>query len=142
LGALDARSGAAEYELSSRARCFWFQKDAVPEDTLHFTGINGRKASRQVVGFKSLSAKKEGISVKRPWHFAFQAKAMVYPFIGYCLKPHVLFTDDGLRFGKVRNGCTKRGEANAACGGTRSGGIIARYDELSLGRKIRRSAFP
>ena len=84
-----------EYELSNHALCFWFQKDAVPEDTLHFTGINGRKASRQVVGFKSLSANKDGISVKRPWHFAFQAKAMVYPFIGYCLKPHVLFSDDG-----------------------------------------------
>jgi len=84
-----------DYQLSNHARCFWFQRNAVSEDTLHFTGINGRKASRQVVGFKSLSANKDGISVKRPWHFAFQAKAMVYPFIGYCLKPHVLFTDDG-----------------------------------------------
>jgi hypothetical protein len=88
--------GFPAYLLSNQARCFWFQKDTVPEDTLYFTGINGRKASRQVVGFKSLSAKKDGISVKRPWHFAFQAKAMVYPFVGYCLKPHVLFSDDGL----------------------------------------------
>jgi hypothetical protein len=84
-----------EYELSNRTRCFWFQKNSVSDDTIHFESPNGRKSTRQVVGFKSLTANKDGITPIRYWHFGFQAKATLYPFVGFCVKPHVLFTDDG-----------------------------------------------
>jgi hypothetical protein len=84
-----------EYKLSNRMRCFWFQKGSVPDDTIHFEGPNGRRTTRQVVGFKSLTATTDRITTKRHWHFGFQAKPMLYPFVGFCLKPHVLFTDDG-----------------------------------------------
>lgn len=84
-----------EYELSNRAKCFWFQKELVTDDTIHFTGVEGRKTTRQVVGFKSLKATKEGLTAKRYWHYGFQVKASLYPFAGFCLKSHVLFTNDG-----------------------------------------------
>jgi hypothetical protein len=84
-----------EYELSNRTRCFWFQKNAVPDDTIHFSGVDGRRTTRQVVGFKSLKATKDGLFPKRYWHYGFQAKVSLYPFVGFCLKSHVLFTNDG-----------------------------------------------
>jgi len=84
-----------EYELSNRTKCFWFQKNAVRDDTIHFTGVDGRRTTRQVVGFKSLKATKDGLIPKRYWHYGFQAKASLYPFVGFNLKSHVLFTNDG-----------------------------------------------
>ena len=84
-----------EYELSNRTKCFWFQKNAVRDDTIHFTGVDGRRTTRQVVGFKSLKATKDGLIPKRYWHYGFQAKASLYPFVGFSLKSHVLFTNDG-----------------------------------------------
>lgn len=84
-----------EYELSNRVQCFWFQKNAIPNDTIHFVGVDGRRTTRQVVGFKTLKVTKEGLVTKRHWHYAFEAKALPHPFVGFCVRSHVLFTSDG-----------------------------------------------
>lgn len=83
------------YELANGALCHWFKMGDVEDDTIKFKGAKGQAASRQVVGYSTVSATKEGLKMKRFWHFAFQAKPYLYPFIGYTLKPHVLFSDDG-----------------------------------------------
>ena len=83
------------YELASGALCYWFKMGEIENDTIKFKGARGQSASRQVVGYSTVSATKEGIKTKRFWHFAFEAKPYLYPFIGYALKPHVLFSDDG-----------------------------------------------
>jgi len=96
-----------EYELSNRTRCFWFQKNAIPDDTIHFTGVDGRRTTRQVVGFKSLKVTKDGLIPKRYWHYGFQAKSSLYPFVGFCLKSHVLFTNDGFTLWDDKDGLHK-----------------------------------
>ncbi len=84
------------YELANGALCYWFRMGDVQDDTIKFTGARGQAASRQVVGYSSVTATKDGVKTKRFWHFAFQGKPYLYPFIGYVLKPHVLFSDDGI----------------------------------------------
>src|SRR5258708_6781722 len=83
------------YELASGAICHWFRMGDIEDDTIKVKGAKGQAASRQVVGYSTVSATKEGLKTKRFWHFAFQAKPYLYPFIGFALKPHVLFSDDG-----------------------------------------------
>lgn len=87
--------GLIGYELANNAKCFWFRKDVVPDDKVTFTGVSGKKTTRQVVGIKHASATKKGVSI-RYWHLGLQAKAFLYPFVGYAVKPHVLFSDNGL----------------------------------------------
>lgn len=87
--------GMQAYELANGALCHWFKMGDVEDDTIKFKGAKGQAASRQVVGYSTVSVTKEGLKTKRFWHFAFQAKPYLYPFIGYALKPHVFFSDDG-----------------------------------------------
>lgn len=83
------------YELANGAICHWFKMGDVEDNTIKFTGARGQAASRQIVGYSTVRVTKEGFKTKRFWHFAFEAKPYLYPFIGYALKPHVLFSDDG-----------------------------------------------
>ncbi len=79
------------YELANETKCFYFTKDMVKNDNLYFIGANGDKTYRSVVGFKTV---KES---KRYWHFAVQAKPLIYPCLAYIVKPHVIFSDDGTK---------------------------------------------
>ena len=49
-----------------------------------------------MVGFKSIF--KPGLAYKplRYWHFAIQARPQQFPFSAYVIKPHIVFTDDGI----------------------------------------------
>jgi hypothetical protein len=84
------------YELSQKAKCFYFPTGAVESDNISFVGVKGR-TFRGVVGYKTLKPKDDGIERKRYWHFAIQARASLAPDLGYVIKPHVLFSDDGKR---------------------------------------------
>jgi hypothetical protein len=79
------------YELADQTKCFYFTKDMVKNDNLHFMGTDGNKTYRSVVGFKTIK------DSKRFWHFAVQAKPLIYPSLAYIVKPHVLFSDDGIK---------------------------------------------
>jgi hypothetical protein len=83
------------YELANEARCFWFKKGFIENDTIGFTGVNGEKTRRSLVGYKTIGSK-DGEDKKRYWHFAIQAKPMLYPARAFIIKPHVLFSYDGL----------------------------------------------
>lgn len=91
------------YELANQAVCHWFKSGFVPDDTIHFKGARGHSNSRQVVGYSTVSVTKEGIDRLRYWHFAFQARPYLYPFVGYALKPHVLFSDDAVTLWSDKN---------------------------------------
>ncbi len=57
---------------------------------------NGRQTYRQVVGFQTVrKATAETPAKLRHWHFALEARPLVHPFLGYAMKPHVVFSDDG-----------------------------------------------
>lgn len=84
------------YELANKARCFYFPKNHVINDKLFFTGVDGNRTYRAMVGFSSKKNPTTGISVKRYWHFAMEARPLVHPTLAYVFKPHVLFTNDGV----------------------------------------------
>jgi hypothetical protein len=83
------------YELANKLKCFYFPKNRVPNDKVFFTGVDGEKTHRAMVGFSTRTNSTTGVSVKRYWHYAVQARPMVHPMLAYIFKSHVLFTNDG-----------------------------------------------
>jgi hypothetical protein len=83
------------YELANKAKCFYFLKDRVPNDKVFFTGVDGEKTYRAMVGYSTRTNPTTGVSVKRLWHYAVQARPLVHPTLAYIFKSHVLFTSDG-----------------------------------------------
>lgn len=83
------------YELAKKAMCFYFPKGRVPNDKVFFTGVDGERAHRAMVGFSTRTSPTTGLSAKRYWHFAVQARPLVHPTLAYIFKSHVLFTSDG-----------------------------------------------
>lgn len=76
------------YDLSN-AQCGYFTKGFASEDKVFFDGVDSNRTWRQLVGYATVT------KGKRFWHFAIQSKPVTHPFIGFCIKPHVLFSDDG-----------------------------------------------
>ena len=83
------------YELANKAKCFYFPKNRVPNDKVFFTGVDGEKTYRAMVGFRTRTNPTTGVSVKRFWHYAVQARPLVHPTLAYIFKSHVLFTNNG-----------------------------------------------
>jgi len=83
------------HELANKLKCFYFPKNRVPNDKVFFTGVDGERTYRAMVGFSTRTNPTTGVSVKRYWHYALQARPMVHPMLAYIFKSHVLFTNDG-----------------------------------------------
>jgi hypothetical protein len=83
------------YELANKLKCFYFPKNRVPNDKVFFTSMDGEKTYRAMVGFSTRTNPTTGVSVKRYWHYAVQARPLVHPMLAYIFKSHVLFTNDG-----------------------------------------------
>jgi hypothetical protein len=83
------------YELANKLKCFYFPKNRVPNDKVFFTGVDGEKTYRAMVGFSTRTNPTTGVGVKRYWHYAVQARPLVHPMLAYIFKSHVLFTNDG-----------------------------------------------
>ncbi|MGE5579251.1 MAG: toll/interleukin-1 receptor domain-containing protein [Bacillota bacterium] len=82
-----------KYELANRSVVTYFTEGDVGLARVSST-VSGRHRSRQLVGtWRSSSA--AGKKATHFWHFGISAKARVYPFLGYVVTPHVLFSDDG-----------------------------------------------
>ena len=77
------------YEMSNQTKCFYFYKDMIDKDKIQFTGADGSKGYRNIVGYKTINKN------KRYWHFGIQSKPLAYPALAYVIKPHVLFSSDG-----------------------------------------------
>jgi TIR domain len=92
LGMVKSR-GMPTYEFANKAAAFYFPKDHVPGDKIWFTGVDGNRSRRSMVGYKTIH--RTGVPALRYWHFALQAKPTTTPVLGYTFKPHVLFSDDG-----------------------------------------------
>jgi len=83
------------YELANKAKCFYFPKNRVLNDKVFFTGVDGERTFRAMVGYATRTNRTTGVSVKRFWHYAVQARPLVHPTLAYIFKSHVLFTNDG-----------------------------------------------
>lgn len=86
--------GLPLYELSSRRRSLWFPISAGTGDMVSFVGVNGQKARRALIGFKT-TKQPTGERRKRYWHFGLEAIPITYPTPSLALKTHVIFTRDG-----------------------------------------------
>lgn len=81
--------------LANETKCFYFTSGVVPNDTLYFETAEGGQSRRGVVGFKTFKNMQTGVSRKRYWHYALEAKPITYPQRAYVMKSHVLFSSDG-----------------------------------------------
>lgn len=85
------------YELAGGAKTLYFKKDLIPSDKAFFTGVDGQKTYRSMVGYSTRKNPTTGESKKRFWHFGVQGRPLVHPAfpLAYVIKPHVLFSSDG-----------------------------------------------
>jgi hypothetical protein len=89
------------YEMSTNQRCFYFQADMVPDDSIDFTGSDGKKSWRGIVGFKTVRKK------RRNWHFGISARPIIRPETLFVIKGHVVFSDDGQNLWKSPSAMAK-----------------------------------
>jgi hypothetical protein len=103
------------HELANNAKCFYFPKERVPNDKVFFTGVDGARTHRAMVGFSTRTNPTTHESVKRYWHFALQARPLVHPTLAYIFKSHVLFTNDGTTLweSKKRLAAARRSQCKA-----------------------------
>ena len=105
--------GLLPYELSGGATYHWFKQDLIEEDKVFFTDAGGKRTWRQMVGFKSLSAK-EGECRIRNWHFGIQARPHFWPFSGMSVRSHVAFTENGALYdSKARQHSARRNQCKS-----------------------------
>jgi hypothetical protein len=105
--------GLLPYELSGGAKFYWFKQGLVEDDKVFFTNSAGEKSWRQMVGYKSFSAK-EGQTRYRNWHFGVQARPFFWPFTGFAVKAHVAFTENGVLYeSKAKQHAARRSQCKS-----------------------------
>jgi TIR domain len=91
------RRGLPTYELANHALCAYFTADAAGTDRVSFRSVDGKTGHRQLMGYRTRT--KAGAAAdevrKRFWHFAVQARPLLYPRFAYVIRAHVLFSYDG-----------------------------------------------
>ena len=80
--------GLKLYGMSGNRHTFYFDDAAVPDKKVHFTGVDGERTWRAVIGYKTRLGR------KRYWHFALSAKPALHPEPLLMIRSHVLFSDD------------------------------------------------
>lgn len=93
--------GLNGYTLSGRRRFFWFPSDLLTDNKVHFPALDGGKAWRGMVGYKSIKARDGNVRI-RNWHFGIEG----VPKIGFenyiSILPHVAFSEDGVLYGSTK----------------------------------------
>lgn len=85
------------YSMANGAKTFYFAKNQVPKDKVTFQGVDGAKTWRAMIGHSTRRNPKTGEVKTRIWHFGMEARPLLRPLTAFVLKPHVLFSDDGLK---------------------------------------------
>lgn len=79
------------YELSNRAKCFYFLLGQIPDNRLFFESVECKRTYRDIVGYATR------LERRRYWHYGINAKPVLQPVPHYVIKGHVVFSDDGLK---------------------------------------------
>lgn len=123
--------GLLPYELTGGSKYYWFRKDLIEDDKVFFTNAAGEKSWRQMVGFKSLTAK-EGECRVRNWHFGVQAKPRFWPFTGLAVRSHVAFTENGVLYdSKARQHSARRSQCRSWYNDDWAGRLLAAMSYLA-----------
>jgi hypothetical protein len=88
---LTRRSELLNRQMANNTDVFCFKRGFQQSEFLSFTGLDGTKQRRQLVGYKTLLGGK-----KRYWHFGFDIRPRLWPFACFGFTTHVTFSDDGL----------------------------------------------
>ncbi len=96
-----ARTTLRIYELSNRAKCFYFVRGVVENDRLFFEGVDGKRCHRDVIGHSTRMDR------TRYWHYGINAKPALYPEPHYIMKGHVLFSNDAITLWKSKDKLAK-----------------------------------
>jgi hypothetical protein len=87
------RRSLSPYEMANQVMSYHFVGDQVEHDRINFTDADGHPAYKYIMGYKRVGPKGSDQRV-RHWHYAVSAKASIYPFKGFSVRGHVLFSDD------------------------------------------------
>lgn len=84
------------FTFANQALGFFFVNDKLPSNRGYFVEPDGSSGWRSVVGTKTLKDAEGAVKGYRYWHFCLEAKPTSFPYFGYTMKSHVLFSDDGV----------------------------------------------
>jgi TIR domain len=81
--------GFSVQDVSPRPARFFYLKDKILSNRLHFTGVMGDRTYRDIVGYKTV------MGTKRYWHYAISGKPELHPYLHMVIRGHVLFSSAG-----------------------------------------------
>jgi hypothetical protein len=84
-----------KYEFANERLAFYLTDGTIPNNRVLYTDYDGSRARRDMIGYKTMKGARSDANTVRHWHFSLEAKPTSSPIIGYTMKPHVLFSDDG-----------------------------------------------
>jgi hypothetical protein len=90
-----AEKKLATFAFANGALGLYFLKDQIPDNRVAFVSVDGKRTRRDVVGYKTLKGAGGVPKGYRYWHFCLEAKPTSHPVVGYTMRSHVLFSDDG-----------------------------------------------
>ncbi len=108
-----ASKGLLPYQLANHSLLHWFRKDLVDRDRVFYRDLNGKRGWKGVSGYKEFSSL-VGPTRIRNWHFGVQARVYAWPFFGYAIKPHVVFTENGVLYeSKTKQHAARRSQCKS-----------------------------
>lgn len=90
-----ASRGLGAHRLASGPPAWFFRHGVLEKNRAYFEAPGGRRAYRQMVGYKSKRTTIGTRIADGHWHYAVSAKSLLRPFPRLTLRHHVIFTDDG-----------------------------------------------
>ncbi len=84
------------YAFANGSESMYFTSGLALSDKVSPPKFGARQTQRQVVGFATIRKATAELPARlRYWHFGLEARPTLHPQLGYAMKPHVLFSDDG-----------------------------------------------
>ncbi|MDR4485607.1 MAG: toll/interleukin-1 receptor domain-containing protein [Nitrospirales bacterium] len=87
--------GLSIYLLANGTKCIYPTTTQIGEGVVFFQGVSGQKASRNLIGYKTVKATNSEEEYRRRWHFGISANPLAHPTLAFAMKTHVVFTKDG-----------------------------------------------
>lgn len=83
------------YVMANGVKCVYPTINQLGEGVVFFQGVSGKKASRNLIGYKTIKATDSVEEYQRRWHFGISASPLAHPTLALAMKTHVVFTKDG-----------------------------------------------
>jgi hypothetical protein len=81
--------------MANGVQSLYFKRNSAENDVVSYRWMDDRRGNRHVVGYKTITNLRTQTKSTRYWHYGVDARPMTYPWFGFALRSHVLFSDDG-----------------------------------------------